>query len=401
MFSSPAQFEPLIIGEQRPGFQVLLGLASELTKEAACLHAVIPLATQMSVAQLVTGMNCYYSNLIEGHHTLPLSIESALKRDFTNDRSNAAHQSLALAHILAAQWAGQQTLSSQSMEGFILETHRRFCQELPSEMLILEDGRVMPLGVLRDGEVIVGQHVAPASDAVPQFMDRFSEVFGGQLADSVKTPYHQLIATMGTMAAHHRFVWIHPFFDGNGRVARILQDVMLRQIGVNHAGLWSMSRGLAKREKDYKALLAGADSSRQGDLDGRGNLSESKLVEFCKFSLEVAIDQVQFMRGMFEFNRLEQRAKHYFKNVRLDMKPESAELFVAAVMRGEIDRGEAPRITGLKERTARDVIAALIKDRFLISDTPKGKLRAGFPVIALGTLLPNLYPSGDVDMLPE
>ena len=67
---------------------------------------------------------------------------------------------------------------------------------------------------------------------------------------------------------------------------------------------------------------------------------------------------------------------------------------------GEIERMAAGRLTGLKERTARDVVSQLVAEGFLISDTPKGKLRVGFPVDALGSLLPNLYPAGDVDALP-
>lgn len=67
---------------------------------------------------------------------------------------------------------------------------------------------------------------------------------------------------------------------------------------------------------------------------------------------------------------------------------------------GEIERMAASRLTGLKERTARDVVSQLVDEGFLISDTPKGKLRVGFPVHALGALLPNLYPAGDVDVLP-
>jgi hypothetical protein len=65
------------------------------------------------------------------------------------------------------------------------------------------------------------------------------------------------------------------------------------------------------------------------------------------------------------------------------------------------ERGEAPRLTGLNERTARDVLGRLVDEGFLLSDSPKGKVRVGFPVHALGSLLPNLYPAGDVDISAE
>lgn len=207
----------------------------------------------------------------------------------------------------------------------------------------------------------------------------------------------RLIGIVAAMAAHHRIVWIHPFPDGNGRVGRILLDAMLRSCGLNVAGLWSLSRGFAKTDRQYKTMLVGAGEPRLGDLDGRGNLSEQNLAAFCVYAMQTAIDQARFMEGLFELGNLERRCHHYFANVRLDLKPQSAHLYLAALRAGELERMEAGRITGLAERTARDVLARLLDEGFLVSDTPRGKVGVGFPVRALGTLFPNLYPAGDVD----
>lgn len=106
------------------------------------------------------------------------------------------------------------------------------------------------------------------------------------------------------------------------------------------------------------------------------------------------------MARMFELNAFKARVEAYFQRVRFDLKPESAHLYLQAFAMGEVERMAASRVTGLKERTARDVVSQLVAEGFLLSDTPKGKLRVGFPVHALGSLLPNLYPAGDVDVLP-
>jgi Fic family protein len=95
-----------------------------------------------------------------------------------------------------------------------------------------------------------------------------------------------------------------PFADGNGRVARITLDAMLRACGVNGSALWSISRGLAKQADTYKSRLALADEPRHGDLDGRGNLSEQGLAAFCRFGLQVGIDQARFMAEMFDLDGL-------------------------------------------------------------------------------------------------
>jgi Fic family protein len=71
-------------------------------------------------------------------------------------------------------------------------------------------------------------------------------------------------------AAHHRLLWIHPFYDGNGRVARLFVHAYLRDIGVG-SSLWSVSRGLARNVAQYQALLMAADQQRDNDWDGPGN----------------------------------------------------------------------------------------------------------------------------------
>ena len=51
------------------------------------------------VAHLVREMNCYYSNLIEGHKTVPRDIERALRQNFSADEAKRNHPQLGLAHI--------------------------------------------------------------------------------------------------------------------------------------------------------------------------------------------------------------------------------------------------------------------------------------------------------------
>lgn len=398
LYDEPAQMEPLVIDGSRPVYGPLLGLAHELSEASACLDAALAPATARSLAELVSGMNCYYSNLIEGHHTLPIDIEKALF-EARRDGTQKDLQSLAFAHIEADRWARSQTLDDDSILPFLREVHRRFCEHLPEDLLRLKDDSLMVPGRFREREVQVGIHVAPRADALSGFLERFAQTYGRRLQSAQKSGIGKLDAILATFAAHHRLAWIHPFLDGNGRVARIATDAMLRQCGVGGAGLWSMSRGFAKTAEEYKARLAAADQPRMGDLDGRGNLSEKRLAEFCEYAMQTAIDQARFMARMFALDHFRFRAEHFFRKVRFDLKPESLHLFLHAFATGEFERMEAGRLTGLPERTARDVLNALVREGFLISDTPRGKVRAAFPMHALGSLLPNLYPAGDMDLV--
>ena len=399
-YDDPAQMEPLLIEAARPPYSSLVGLAHELAEASASLDATLAPPTARSLSGLVAGMNCYYSNLIEGHKTLPADIEQALHETGT-DAGQSKLQSLAFAHIEADRWARTQALDKATLQAFLLEVHRLFAFHLPADLLALGDGTRMAPGEFRTRDVRVGRHLAPKAESLAPFLERYAHVYGQRLEDARKRGIPALEGIVASFAAHHRLAWIHPFPDGNGRVARIALDAMLRACGVNRSCLWSMSRGFAKSSDEYKARLAAADEHRKGDLDGRGNLSEQELAGFCTYALQTAIDQAGFMGRMFALEHFQSRVDGYFRRVRFDLKPESAYLYLHAFRMGEIERGEASRITGLPERTARDVLASLAAEGFLLSDSPKGKVRAGFPVHALGSLLPNLYPAGDVDIARE
>jgi Fic family protein len=261
--------EPLFIDGSRAAYGSLIGQVHELSEASACLDASLAPPTAKSLSDLFAGMNCYYSNLIEGHHTLPFEIEQA-----RHELKRTDVKTLALAHIKTDQWAQDQLVDRDSMMPFVLETHRRFCEQLPPELLTLKDGSDVIPGQIRTSRVQVGSHIAPRADSLGGFLDRYASVYSGYLGNSKLGGIHKLEAILAAFVAHHRFVWIHPFKDGNGRVSRILLDTMLRACGVNRAKLWSMSRGFAKTAEKYKSMLASADHPRLGDLDGRGTLSK-------------------------------------------------------------------------------------------------------------------------------
>jgi len=156
--------------------------------------------------------------------------------------------------------------------------------------------RLFP-GELRQRHVRVGRHIPVSPGALPRFLSQFERVYSN-LGKS-----ETIIAAA---AAHHRLLWIHPFLDGNGRVARLMSHAMLLE-ALDTGGVWSIARGLARNVRAYKSHLAACDMPRHNDLDGRGNLSEEALVAFTRFFLETCLDQVKFMEELVQPDRLRNR----------------------------------------------------------------------------------------------
>jgi Fic family protein len=134
-----------------------------------------------------------------------------------------------------------------------------------------------------------------------------------------------------------------------------------------------------------------ADTPRQGDLDGRGNLSLRALNDYIVWFLKVCIDQVTFNAGLFEIETLLDRLRKYVERSGR-LRPEASRLLDEALIRGELERGEIARITGLPERTARRVLKDVVDAGLLASESPKGPLSLRFPADALDVLFPRLFP---------
>jgi len=96
--------EPLLISESSRHRALLTDLAFDLAQKSAGFRRSLPASLLTSLADLVRKMNCYYSNLIEGHDTHPIDIERALKNDYSHAARKRDLQIEAKAHITVQSW---------------------------------------------------------------------------------------------------------------------------------------------------------------------------------------------------------------------------------------------------------------------------------------------------------
>jgi Fic family protein len=385
-----ALIEPLLIAEGSRYRGELTDLAVEAAARSAGFRRSLPDGVRTALADLVRAMNCYYSNLIEGHETHPVDIERALKNDYSNDPRKRDLQLEAKAHITVQQWIDTGGLPSRpvSLAG-IREIHHRFYELLPDDLLWIENPdtgeplEVVP-GQLRDRDVRVGQHTPISPGAVPRFVAHCEGAYGR---------LGRTDAILSTAAAHHRLLWIHPFLDGNGRVARLISHATLLET-LDTGGIWSVARGLARNVTVYKTHLANCDRPRRNDLDGRGNLSEEALAAFTRFFLEVCIDQVSFMEELVQPDRLRTRILMWTEEeIRLGhLPPKSGSILEAVLYRGELPRGDAANMVGTGERQARRIVSALVDKGVLTSESPRAPLRLSFPAALASRWMPGLFP---------
>jgi Fic family protein len=383
--------EPLLLTLSSKHRGPLNDLALELAAQSARLRGSLPKHVAHSLADLVRAMNCYYSNLIEGHDTHPVDIERALKNDYSQNTKQRNLQLEARAHITVQQWIDAGDLEDQaaSVAG-LREIHRRFCALLPEDLLWVENPEtgermeVVP-GELRQRDVKVGHHIPVSPGALPRFLQRFEATYCG---------LGKTDTLFAAAAAHHRLLWIHPFLDGNGRVARLMSYAMLLNV-LDTGGIWSIARGLARNETQYKGLLAACDSGRRNDLDGRGNLSEEALADFTRFFLVTCIDQVRFMEALVAPEKLREHILSWAADAirAKTLPPQALTILERLLYQGELARDEITAMFAVTPRQARRYVEPLTELGVLVSETTRAPYHLAFPAKLAPQWLPGLFPA--------
>jgi Fic family protein len=400
MLETPGRIEPCFFEEHIPA--ELADLSVDIQREASELGQGLHPDSAAELADLVRVMNCYYSNLIEGHNTRPRDIEKALAGAELEDETRPLALE-ARAHVIVQRAIDEMhrngTMPVPTSVEFLTWVHQAFYDEMPEEFRVIEHpsgaseaivpGRMRQQG---DSEVSVGRHNPPSSARVAAFMEHFDKRF--QIA--ARSASGRIIAIA---SAHHRLNYIHPFPDGNGRVSRLMSHAMALNAGIGGQGLWSISRGLARGIQDrgeYKRMMDLADSPRRGVRDGRGNLSEAALKTFSAWFLNVSLDQITFSAKLFDLAGLDKRYRRLVADTIEDKR--APDLISAVLRHGMLDRGAAQIVLKTSERTSRNTLKQLTTAGYLTSSSPKTPVRLAFPLDYRERLFPNLFANAD---LPE
>jgi len=158
--------------------------------------------------------------------------------------------------------------SKQIDEDFLLELHRLTVKNLRSPVEGGE-GDVKP-GAFRSNAVSIkgAQHTPPSPFELPRLIEEF--------VDFINQPADSRYDLLRIAIAHHRFEYIHPFRNGNGRVGRLLTYAMLVRAGfkVDEGRILNPSAVFCNDRSAYMAALSHADSG-----------TDEALLSWCEFVL--------------------------------------------------------------------------------------------------------------------
>jgi Fic family protein len=384
-----------------PRLAPLLEQAHDLQQAAQRLAGV---GVPAELRRLLRAMNAHDRLALEGLQVSPLDVERVLRSGDVPvlgnepdavDEAGDRRQRRVVAHMdtqaaLEARWGGWSSQRIWSAQ-MVRDIHQDLFARLPVSDLVLTTGQAMVPGALRRRAARLALHAAPAAAAVPALLARWSAVYGG-----VRRGELQLVAVA---ASHHRLAWIHPFSDGNGRVARLHTHLSLGALGLTQ-GLWSPLRGFTRGDQAYRAQLAAADAAFADEADGLGERSGQALAAWVAYVLALCRDQVSQMSGLLDLSRMKDRIAAclaYEENVvRQGVRSESLRaLHYLLLTPAALERSDFKALLGLGERLATTQVTALLRRGLLVTDSPHGKLRFGVPQHALRFYFPGLWPEAE------
>jgi Fic family protein len=382
----------------------------ELYKADAALNQTIPSSIRSSTEWLLKLVNCFYSNRIEGNSTHPKDLLRSQEKGEHQILDSDDHSILELLAHLEAQIkikeSGVQP-SNVVTQKFIKKLHELFYKDLPDSFLSVKDksgenaldqnGKIILIhpGQYRTNLVQVSSHIPPKSEEINGYMEWLEKQFS---LDRI----HGANKVIAAAALHHRLAWIHAFQDGNGRVIRLLTDCYMRCAGFEGYGLWSITRGFGRDTKAYYDALAKADRPRAGNYDGRGILSDAGLVEFTKYFIDTALDQVNFFSALLEPRKLGSRVDIYFemrakgaiadakgKDLPL-MKITARDIYRLLLDRGSMNKKAIYEHIGKGEQTLRPIFKQMEAEG-LINAKPKQDVELKLSTTSIEVLFPHLW----------
>ena len=302
------------------------------------------LASLRETARLYT---THYSTMIEGNGLSPSQVEEVLKhtghfpgRERDEDEVKGYYAALTKVEQWAAAGAKITEQMIQTLHALVMADCKTTTK--PSSY---RDGQ----NVIRDGRTRAIVYLPPEAKDVPGLMQ--------EMVSWINKNADIPCAIMASIA-HYQFATIHPYYDGNGRTARLLTTLILHLGGYDLKGLYSLEEYYARNLGAYYAAISVGDSHNY--YMGRAEADISNWIEYFTEGMAIAFESV--------IRRMEESSTHGATDqsslIRgLDPKQRKAlELFHEFEV---VTSSQIGALFGFKPRTSTQICAAWVASGFL------------------------------------
>ncbi len=347
----------------KPTFTITATIARSLMRIEAARQAVEDLPITPSVLATLRATSrlssTHYSTMIEGNQLTPEQVGKVIGehqhfpgRERDEKEVLGYFTALAKAESIAASRSAVTESHIRLLHALVMAGGRKTVKPTP-----YRDGQ----NVIRDSRSRGIVYMPPEARDVPELMQ--------ELASWLKVPEQGgLPCPLRAGIAHYQFATIHPYYDGNGRTARLLTTLILHLGGYDLKGLYSLEEYYARDLGAYYAALAVGQSHNY--YQGRAEADITKWLEYFCNGMAESFENVQ-KRARESAGRGAQDRSAAMR--RLDPRQRAAlELFRQCDM---ITSRDIEALFGISQRAARNLLTRWVGDGFLLVADPAKKSR--------------------------
>ncbi len=346
----------------KPRFRITPVMTKALMEIEACRHTIadLPLTATLLDALRETArlLATHYSTQIEGNRLTPDQVQTVLARGGRfpgreRDEREVKHYYLALKEVeILAQQEGPLTETQlKRLHGLVLEGRKR-----PTPY---RDGQ----NVIRDGSSGRIVYLPPEATDVPVLMKELIQWINQEVATQ------ELPVPIIAALAHYQFATIHPYYDGNGRTARLLTTLLLHRHDYGLKGIYALEEYYARHLQEYYDVLTVGPSHNY--YEGRAKSAVTGFVAYFCAGMAEAFTKIQAQARkaqeqgvsdqsliLRELDAQQRKALSMFRKARRITAKELADFF------------------GLSSRSASDLCVKWVQEGFLVSANPSKKSRS-------------------------
>lgn len=334
--------------------RALMSIEGSREAIAAFPFDVAMLASLRETARLRT---THYSTQIEGNRLTEVEVKAAVggahvpgrERDEREVRNY--YRALERIEAIAAGAGAIREIELRRIHGLVMEgkaTASRY-----------RDGQ----NVIRDAATRAIVYMPPeASDVAPLMTDLFRWI--NEQLETAELP-----APILAGLAHYQYATIHPYYDGNGRTARLLTTLLLHRAGYGLKGIYSLEEYYARNlGRYYRALTVG---SSHNYYEGRAEADVTGFVEyFCRGMADA------FLAVRTQAAEAAARGARDATPVLRRLDPRQRRLLELFRARGVVASAEIAEHLRLSPRTVTDLCRAWVAKGFLAMHDPSRKNRS-------------------------
>lgn len=344
----------------KPVFQITPAMTTALMAIEADRQAVaeLPIDVPMLASLRATArlLSTHYSTQIEGNRLTEAQVQQALSGarfpGRERDEVEVHHYYAAIEYLetLIASRARFAEPNIQRLHGLVL------------------DGRPTPTpyrdgqNVIRDSGTGAIVYLPPEAHDVPVLMKNLLDWI------KVQCESRELPVPLVAAAAHYQYATIHPYYDGNGRTARLLTTLILQQQGYGLKGIYSLEEYYARDLAGYYAALSIGPSHNY--YMGR---AEADITPFLTYFLTGMADA--FAKVRVKASAAAKRGASDRSSLLRELDPKQRQVLDLFRRQGSASTAELAQELGLSPRTVRPLCAEWIASGFLIVRDPSRRNR--------------------------